>query len=328
VKVLVTGGAGYIGSVTTRYLIKAGYGVVVYDNLSFGHRNTVPAAAKFIKGDLLDNAAILKALKEEHIDAVVHFAGFTAVGESVKEPLKYIHNNLIGGYNLLEAMKAAGVGRIIFSSSAAVYGEPEVVPIKEDAKLEPTSPYGATKLMFEKYLNWSETAFGLKSVCLRYFNAAGANIEEDLGEDHDPETHLIPLVIKVALGKREKIDIFGDDYDTPDGTCVRDYVHINDLARAHVMALEKLGQGGASAKYNLGSSKGYSVREVIESCKKISGRPIKADMSPRRPGDPPKLVASSELIKKELGFKFENSELDNIIETAWKWHSKHPEGYK
>jgi UDP-glucose 4-epimerase len=327
VKVLVTGGAGYIGSVTTRQLLEEGYDVVVLDNLSYGHDKTVPKNAKLIKADLLDKSSILDAIKKEGIGAVVHFAGFIAVGESVKDPLKYTKNNLSAGNNLLEAMKETGVNKIIFSSSAAVYGNPEKTPIQETDRLAPTSPYGETKLIFEKYLQWCDAAYGIRYTALRYFNAAGADIVNDLGEDHDPETHLIPLVLKVALGKLDKIDVFGDDYDTPDGTCVRDYVHVKDLARAHVLALKRLEKNGASTMYNLGSSKGYSVKEVIDVCSSVSGRKIKAVMSGRRAGDPAALVASSAKIAKELGFKFENSELENIIETAWKWHVKHPNGY-
>ena len=328
VRVLVTGGAGYIGSVTTRELINQGFDVVVFDNLSYGHRQALPKKASFVKADLLDKESIQKALIQEKIDSVVHFAGFIAVGESVKEPLKYIKNNLIGGFNLLEAMKECDVNKIIFSSSAAVYGDPKKVPIDEESELRPTSPYGETKLIFEKYLQWCHTAFGLRSICLRYFNAAGADMENDLGEDHDPETHLIPLVLKVALGQRENIQIFGTDYNTSDGTCIRDYVHIRDLAVAHVLALKRLGEATGYSYYNLGSSKGYSVREVIDLCGKVTGKDIKAVEVPRRAGDPPKLVASSEKIKKELGFKFKYSDLNEIIESAWAWHLKHPDGYK
>jgi len=328
VKVLVTGGAGYIGSVTTRELIGQGYEVVVLDNLSYGHKISLPREAKFVKVDLLDAAALNEAVKKEKIEAVVHFAGLIAVGESVKEPLKYTHNNLVGGYNLLEAMKANNVKKIIFSSSAAVYGNPERTPIQEDDRLHPTSPYGETKSIFERFLAWSDTAYGIRSVALRYFNAAGADIANGLGEDHDPETHLIPLVLKVALGQREKIDIFGTDYDTPDGTCVRDYVHVKDLAAAHVLALKRLERGESSSYYNLGSSKGYSVKEVIVTCEKVTGNKIKYVEVGRREGDPASLVASSEKIKKELGFKFNHSSLENIIETAWKWHKEHPKGYR
>lgn len=327
-KVLVTGGAGYIGSVTTRELIDQGYEVVVFDDLSYGHKQALPKQARFIKGDLLDRSSIYSALSKEKIEAVVHFAGFIAVGESVKEPLKYVKNNILGGYSLLDSMKELKVNKIIFSSSAAVYGDPDSVPINEDDRLKPTSPYGETKLIFEKFLSWCDAAYGIRSVCLRYFNAAGADLENDLGEDHDPETHLIPLILKAALGQREKIEIFGTDYDTPDGTCIRDYVHVKDLAVAHVLALKRLKEGKPSSFYNLGSSKGYSVKEVIDECRKITGKNIKVAESPRRAGDPPKLVASSEKIKKELGFKFENSELENIISTAWRWHSKYPNGYK
>ena len=327
-KVLVTGGAGYIGSVTTHELIARGHDVVVMDNLSYGHEKALPGGAKFIKADLIDKAAVAGALKKEGIGAVVHFAGLIAVGESVKEPLKYARANLVCGFNLLEAMRENGVKKIIFSSSAAVYGDPDKVPIEENAHMSPTSPYGDNKLMFEKALAWCETAYGIRSVCLRYFNAAGADLENDLGEDHDPETHLVPLVLKTAMGQREKIDIFGTDYETPDGTCVRDYVHVKDLAAAHVMALDHLEKGGASDKFNLGSSKGYSVKEVIETCRNVTGKKIAVHEAARRPGDPPKLVASSEKIKRTLGFRFKHSDLDNIVRTAWQWHSKHPNGYK
>jgi len=328
VKVLVTGGAGYIGSVTTLELINQGYEVVVFDNLSFGHEQAIAKRAKFIKGDLLDRSSILSALSKEKIDAVVHFAGFIAVGESVKEPLKYVQNNIVGGFNLIDSMRELKIDKIIFSSSAAVYGNPERVPIREDDKKDPTNPYGETKLIFEKFLAWSNAAYGIRSVSLRYFNASGADIEHDLGEDHDPETHLIPLVLKVALGQREKIEIFGTDYDTSDGTCIRDYVHIKDLAAAHVLALKHLKEGGATSFYNVGSSKGYSVKEVIDISRKITGRDIKVVSSPRREGDPASLVASSEKIQRKLGFKFKHSGLENIIKTAWEWHSKHPQGYK
>ena len=327
-KVLVTGGAGYIGSVTTLELINQGYEVVVFDNLSYGHEKAVAKQAKFIKGDLLDRSSIHSALSKEKIDAVVHFAGLIAVGESVKEPLKYVRNNVIGGFNLIDSMKELKINKIIFSSSAAVYGDPKRVPIKEDDDKNPTSPYGETKLIFEKFLDWCDTAYGIRSVSLRYFNASGADIENGLGEDHDPETHLIPLVLKVALGQREKIEIFGTDYDTPDGTCIRDYVHIKDLAAAHVLALKHLKDGGATSFYNVGSSKGYSVKEIIDISRKITGRDINVVSSPRRAGDPASLVASSEKIQRELGFKFKHSGLENIIKSAWNWHSKHPQGYK
>jgi UDP-glucose 4-epimerase len=328
VKVLVTGGAGYIGSVTSRELISRGYEVVVLDNLSYGHERTLPKQAKFIKADLADKDNLISVMKAENIGAVVHFAGFIAVGESVKEPLMYARNNLVYGFNLLEAMKECGVCKIIFSSSAAVYGDPERVPIDEDAPLQPTSPYGDTKMIFEKALAWCNDAYGINSVCLRYFNAAGADIENDLGEDHNPETHLIPLILKVALGQRKKIDIYGTDYETPDGTCIRDYVHVKDLANAHALALKYLESGKGSNYFNLGSSKGYSVKEVIEACRSVTGRQISASETMRRPGDPPRLVASSDKIKDELRFEFKHSELKNIVETAWAWHSKHPDGYK
>ncbi|MFH1709862.1 MAG: UDP-glucose 4-epimerase GalE [bacterium] len=327
-KVLVTGGAGYIGSVTTLELIKQGYDVVVFDDLSYGHRQTIPEQAKFIKGDLLDRPSIYSALSREKIEAVVHFAGFIAVGESVKEPLKYVRNNVIGGFNLIDSMRELAINKIIFSSSAAVYGNPKRTPIQEDDDKYPANPYGETKLIFEKFLEWCDLAYGIRSVSLRYFNAAGADIEGGLGEDHDPETHLIPLILEAALGQREKIEIYGTDYDTKDGTCIRDYVHVKDLASAHVLALKNLQKNGGASHYNLGSSHGYSVREVIEMCREITGKRINASESPRRAGDPASLVASSDKIKKELGFKFNHSDLRNIIETAWQWHSKHPDGYK
>lgn len=327
-KVLVTGGAGFIGSVTTLELINQGYEVVVLDNLSNGHKNAVPDRAKFIKADLLDIDKLNNILRKEKVEAVIHFAGFIAVGESVKEPLKYTKNNIISGHNLLESMRLNKIKKIIFSSSAAVYGDPERIPIQENDRLSPTSPYGETKLIFEKFLGWCDTAYGIRSVCLRYFNAAGADIENDLGEDHDPETHLIPLVIKTALGQRKSIEIFGTDYNTPDGTCIRDYIHVKDLAAAHVLALKYLEKGGTSNFYNLGSSKGYSVREVIDICKEITKKTINAVDVSRRPGDPPQLVASNDKIRKELGFSFKHSDLRTIVESAWAWHKKHPEGYK
>lgn len=327
-RVLVTGGAGYIGAVTTRELLNQGYEVVVFDNLSYGHKQAIPKQARFVNGDLLDKEKVIKTLRDEKIGAVVHFAGFIAVGESVKDPLKYISNNVLGGFNLIDSMKSLAIKKIIFSSSAAVYGDPTSTPINEDEDLKPTNPYGETKLVFEKFLRMCDPSYGIRSISLRYFNAAGADIPNDLGEDHDPETHLIPLILKVALGQREKVDVYGTDYDTNDGTCVRDYVHVKDLAAAHILALRKLEAGGSSSYYNLGSSNGYSVKEVIEMCRKVTGKGIKAVNGPRREGDPPKLVASSEKIKKELGFQFKHSDLKNIIETAWAWHSKHPDGYK
>ncbi|MFC1767384.1 UDP-glucose 4-epimerase GalE [Candidatus Margulisiibacteriota bacterium] len=326
--VLVTGGAGFIGSVTSRELLKQGYDVVILDNLSYGHKQTLPKKSKFIEADLLDKASVLSILKKEKIDAVIHFAGFTSVGESVREPLKYFTNNVLSGINLLDSMIEVGADKMIFSSSAAVYGDPKRIPIKEEDELNPESPYGESKRLFEGFLGWYDMAHGIRSVSLRYFNAAGADLENGLGEDHDPETHLIPLILQTASGKRKQIDIYGTDYDTPDGTCVRDYVHVKDLAAAHILALKRLENGGASSQYNLGSSKGHSVREVIDMCKKVTGKNIKAVEAPRRPGDPPKLVASSDKVQKELSFKFKHSDIKNIIETAWEWHSKHPKGYQ
>ncbi len=326
-KILVTGGTGYVGSPVVHELKKAGAKLAVYDNLVYGHRQALPKDVRLVKADLLKPKALANLFEEFEPDAVLHFAAYTYVGESVLDPEKYYRNNVIGSLNLLEAMKRFGVRRIIFSSSAAVYGQPKSVPIKEDAELSPTSPYGETKLMIEEMLRAFDAAHGIKSVCLRYFNAAGADLEFGLGEDHDPECHLIPLVMKVALGQSPEIKVFGDDYDTPDGTCIRDYIHIKDLARAHILALDKLMKGSASSVYNLGNGTGTSVKEIIEAAKRVSGRKVATKVSPRRAGDPAKLIASYDKAKKELGWKPERSDVDTIISDAWVWHSKHPKGY-
>lgn len=323
-KILVTGGAGYIGSHVVRKLLQANHDVIIYDNLSRGHKESVPKEATFVKGDLADKNALEKLFLENRIDAVMHFAAFAYVGESVKEPEKYFKNNVEYGLNLLDACARHGVKKFIFSSSCAVYGTPEKLPITEDSRKHPESPYGETKMIFENHLTNYDKKHGLKFVALRYFNAAGADDSGQIGEHHDPEPHLIPLVLDVALGKRKSIAIFGKDYPTKDGTCIRDYVHVNDLADAHLLALEKL--GNESKFYNLGTGSGYSVKEIIEACKKITQCPIPVVHEARRPGDPAALYSDSSKIKKELGWKPKYN-LDKIIETAWKWHKNHPNGY-
>jgi UDP-glucose 4-epimerase len=317
--VLVTGGAGYIGSVLTEELIVAGHDVVVYDDLSKGHRDAVVEEAAFVEADLLDATTLRRTLREHRVEAVVHMAARSLVGESVADPAKYYHANVEGGLSLLDAMRAEGVTRLVFSSTAAVYGEPARQPIDEDTPTAPTNPYGETKLAFEHALRWFEQAYGLHHVSLRYFNAAGAS--ERNGERHDPETHLIPLVLRAAMGHSPAVTVFGEDYPTRDGTCVRDYIHVLDLARAHVLALESLAARGAkSAIYNLGcGGEGYTVREVIDAARRISGREIPVQVGPRRPGDPAVLVASSDRIARDLGFRPTLQDLNRIIESAWRW---------
>lgn len=320
-KVFVTGGAGYIGSVTTELLLDEGHEVVVFDNLGRGHRKAVDKRAKFINGDLREKDSIFKAMKSVKPGAVLHFAAFALVPESMAEPEIYFRNNVVGGINLVEAMLLSGVGRIVFSSTCATYGQPEKVPITEDLPQKPTNPYGESKLMFERILLWYEKLHGMAPVFLRYFNACGAT--EKFGEDHDPETHIIPNVLKVALGKQKKVKIFGDDYATPDGTCIRDYIHIVDLAQAHILALKSKHTGA----FNLGNGSGYSVKEVVDTARKITGRKIEAEISPRRPGDPPRLIACADKARKILGWKPEYPDLESIIDSAWKWHKAHPRGY-
>lgn len=324
--VLVTGGAGYIGSVLTEELIAAGHEVVVYDDLSKGHRDAVVDQAAFVEADLLDPTTLRRTLREHGVEAVVHMAASSLVGESVADPAKYYHANVEGGLSLLDAMRAEGVTRLVFSSTAAVYGEPARQPIDEDTPTAPTNPYGETKLAFEHALRWFEPAYGIHHVSLRYFNAAGAS--ERNGERHDPETHLIPLVLSAAMGHSPVVTVFGDDYPTRDGTCVRDYIHVLDLARAHVLALESLAEPGAkSAIYNLGcGGEGYTVREVIDAARRISGREIPVRVGPRRPGDPAVLVASSDRIARELGFRPTLQDLNRIIESAWRWLASPKEG--
>ncbi|MFL6544491.1 MAG: UDP-glucose 4-epimerase GalE [Verrucomicrobia bacterium 13_2_20CM_55_10] len=321
-RIFVTGGAGYIGSVCSELLLNEGHEVAIFDNLIEGHRRAVDSRAQFIQGDLADRDQIERALSNTRPDAVMHFAAYALVPESMRDPSKYFRNNVSNGLNLLDAMLTTGVQRIIFSSTCALFGPPDRVPIDETAPARPANPYGESKLAFEKILRWYDQVHGLKFVCLRYFNAAGAT--EDLGEDHRPETHLIPNVLKVALGQRPSLEIYGTDYETPDGTCIRDYIHIVDLAHAHILALGAT----ASGFYNLGTGGGSSVKEVIAACRKITGRQIDTIEKPRRPGDPPRLIASSEKIKKELGWQPQFQSLDVIIETAWAWHQKFPDGYE
>lgn len=324
--VLVTGGAGYIGSHTVAELIERNEEVIVLDNLEKGHKQAV-LGGKLVVGDLRDMEFLRKFFKDNDIDAVIHFAAYIEVAESVMDPLKYYNNNVIATLNLLTAMKEAGVKNIVFSSTAATYGMPDSIPIKENDKTMPINPYGETKLAVEKALKWSDNAYGLKYAVLRYFNACGAHLSGKIGEDHSPETHLIPIILQVAAGKREDIKVFGSDYETPDGTCVRDYVHVSDLAQAHVLALDNLRKNGNSNIYNLGNGKGFSNKEVIEIAREVTGRTIKAVDAPRRPGDPAILVASSEKAQSELGWKPKYNELRTIIESAWNWHMNNPNGF-
>ncbi|MBC2856405.1 MAG: UDP-glucose 4-epimerase GalE [Cetobacterium sp.] len=325
--ILVCGGAGYIGSHAVRALLDSKKDVIVLDNLQTGHVDSVPENVKLVLGDLRDTEFLNKVFKENKIDGVIHFAADSLVGESVVNPSKYFENNVMGSLNLLNAMKKYGVNKIVFSSTAATYGEPENVPILETDKTEPTNPYGESKLMVEKMLKWFDQAYGIKYTALRYFNVAGAISTGEIGEDHQPETHLIPIILQVALGKRDKIAIYGDDYPTPDGTCIRDYIHVMDLADAHLLALDRLGRGEESRVYNLGNGEGFSVKEVIDVTRKVTKHPIPAEVSPRRAGDPARLIASSEKAIKELGWKPKYNSLQSIIETAWNWHKTNPEGY-
>jgi UDP-glucose 4-epimerase len=321
-KVLVTGGAGYIGSVTTELLLNKGHDVVVFDSLERGHRSAIDDRAAFEQGNLRDREAICTVMQQTKPDAVMHFAAYALVGESMEDPGMYYRNNVIGGINLADAMQKADIGKIVFSSTCATYGQPDRVPITEDTLQRPENPYGESKLAFEKALRWYQAIHGIQSVFLRYFNACGAT--EKFGEDHVPETHLIPLILQVALGQREHISIFGDDYETPDGTCLRDYIHIVDLAQAHILALT----GDHSGPFNLGTGTGYSVKEVIDVAREITSHEIPAVNAPRRPGDPPRLVAGNEKAKTILGWNPELDDLRKIIESAWQWHQQHPNGYE
>lgn len=323
-RVLVTGGAGYIGSVVVEELMNDGHTVVVYDNLAKGHRQSVPANVPFIESDLLDRQRLIEAFREHEIEAVIHMAADSLVGESVQKPDKYYRNNVVAGLALLDAMRDTGVKRLVLSSTAAVYGESEKQPIEETDATNPINPYGETKLTFERALRWYESACGIRYASLRYFNAAGAT--DRCGEWHDPETHLIPLVLQAATGQRPHVEIYGEDYTTRDGTCVRDYIHVVDLARAHILALQILGE--RSAIYNLGcGGDGYSVREVVDVASEIAGRTIPIRLGPRRPGDPAVLIASSEKVKRELGWSPQFQDLRKIIESAWRWLQRHPRGY-
>lgn len=325
--ILVTGGAGYIGSHALRVLERAGYGVVVYDNLSRGHREAVQEF-NLIEGDTAESKKVRAICNEFEIGAVMHFAAHSQVGESVEKPALYYENNVLGGLVLLQAIMDAGVKYLIFSSSAAVYGEPEQIPIDEDHPLKPTNPYGETKVVLERALQYYDIAYGLKSVSLRYFNAAGAAGGGDIGEDHDPETHLIPLALKAVQGQFDKLTVFGDDYHTEDGTAVRDYIHVEDLADAHLLALEALLEGKFSTLYNLGNGSGFSVMEVIKVAEKVTGLSVPYKIGPRRAGDPAVLVASAAKARAELGWKPRYNSLEKIIETAWLWHQNHPNGFK
>lgn len=326
-KVLVAGGAGYIGSHVVRALLAAGHGVAVYDNLSTGHRQAVPAAAAFHEGDIRETARLAEVLLEERAEAVLHFAASSLVGESMSEPQKYYDNNVGGTLALLAAMRRAHVEALVFSSTAAVYGEPEAWPITEEAPTQPTNVYGRTKLVVEGMLADFAAAYGLTYVSLRYFNAAGAWEDGASGEDHAVETHLVPLVLKTALGLRPSISVYGTDYPTADGTCIRDYIHVCDLAQAHVLALEHLGRGGDSRVYNLGSEQGFSVRQVLETAREVTGREFAVAEAPRRAGDPAVLVASSAKIREELGWRPQKSDLRRIVADAWEWHRRRPQGY-
>ena len=324
--VLITGGAGYIGSHAVRRFLAAGHGVVVLDNLDRGHRAAVPSAVPFEQIELARTDAVVDILRRHRIDAVCHFAALTYVGESVQQPLRYYENNVCGSLSLLKAMRTAGIGRLVFSSTAATYGEPAQMPIDETTPQEPINPYGFTKLAIEHALADYSHAYGLQYAALRYFNASGASDENPIGEDHEPETHLIPLVLQVALGQREKIRIFGEDYPTRDGTCIRDYIHVDDLAAAHVAALEKL-RPGSQLKLNLGTGQGASVKEVIDASRRVTGHEIPAEIVPRRAGDPPQLVADASLANKILGWQPKYTDIEAIVASAWKWHREHPHGY-
>ena len=324
--VLVTGGAGYIGSVAVEMLADAGHKVVVFDNLIKGHKGAVDPRATFVEGDIADLPLLERTLKEHQVDAVMHFAAHSLVGESMENAAKYFTNNVSASVTLVEAMIRAGTKMLVFSSSAATYGMPRSSPIKETDPTAPINPYGESKLLFEKMLRWFDEVHGVRFVSLRYFNAAGAS--EKYGEVHDPETHIIPIVLQAALGQRPHVQIYGGDYETPDGTAIRDYVHVIDLADAHILALEWLAGGGESQIFNLGNGSGFSVQEVVETARKVTGREIPAQIGPRRGGDPPVLVASSEAIISKLGWKPKYAGLEEIIGTAWKWHQDHPLGYE
>jgi len=326
--VLILGGAGYIGSHAVYKLIDQNHDVIVIDNLQTGHREAIHPKAKFYEGDIRDRDLLRQVFENEKIDGVIHFAANSLVGESMEKPLKYFDNNVFGTQVLLEIMNEFGVKQIVFSSSAATYGEQKEMPIKEDVLPTPTNTYGETKLMMEKMMKWCDIALGTKYVSLRYFNVAGARLTGEIGEDHHPETHLIPLILQVALGKREYISIYGDDYETEDGTAIRDYIHVEDLIDAHILALQYLQNGGESDIFNLGSSQGFSVKEMIEAARNVTHHPIPAQVAHRRAGDPIRLIASSEKAKNVLGWSPNRTSILQIIEDAWNWHQKHPNGFK
>jgi UDP-glucose 4-epimerase len=325
-KILVTGGAGYIGSIVTEELINQGDSAVVFDNLTYGHRSAVHPEAVFVEGDLADRAAV-KALFDAHdVEAVMHFASYTLVGESMQKPFLYLGGNITNGINLLQEAVEHGVRRFILSSTANLFDDPQRMPIDEQERIVPGSPYGESKHVLERFLHWLDRVYGFRYAALRYFNAAGASPTGERGEDHDPETHLIPLTLRVALGQREKVTIYGDDYPTRDGTCVRDYIHVVDLAQAHILALRALDEG--SRTYNLGNGHGFTVKEVVETCRAVTGHPIPAEIGARRPGDPATLIASSAKIHRELGWEPRYPDLRTIVEHAWTWHRLHPNGYE
>ncbi|MGR3765895.1 UDP-glucose 4-epimerase GalE [Rossellomorea sp. NS-SX7] len=326
--VLVLGGAGYVGSHAVYQLVEKGYRTIVVDNLQTGHEGSIHKDAVFYKGDIRDKEFLRSVFEKESIDGVIHFAANSLVGESMENPLKYFDNNVYGTQVTLEVMKEFGVKHIVFSSTAATYGEPEQVPITEDMVTNPTNAYGETKLAMEKMMRWCDEAYGIKFVSLRYFNVAGARTSGEIGEDHDPETHLIPIILQVALEQREHITIFGEDYDTPDGTCIRDYIHVDDLIEAHLLALDYLKRTGESNIFNLGSSQGFSVKEMIDAARSVTGHPIPAKVGERRAGDPSKLIASSEKAKDVLGWNPSRTSIVRIIGDAWNWHENHPYGYR
>ena len=324
-KILVTGGAGYIGSHTVAELLKQGHEITVFDNLICGHKQSI--TCPLVVGDLLDKSQINAVFEKDNFDGVIHFAAYALAGESMNEPGKYFENNILGGLNLLEAMKKNGVNKIIFSSTCAQYGFPEKLPVTEEENKKPVSVYGESKLIFETILQWYDSLFGIKNICLRYFNAAGAFLDGTIGEDHQPETHIIPIAIQTALGLREKFTIFGSDYKTPDGTNIRDYVHVLDLAEAHIKSLVYLAGDNESNFFNVGTGKGYSNKEIIEMVKKISGIDFLVENGPRRSGDPDAIYADNTKIKKVLNWEPKYSDLETIIKTAWNWHKAHPKGY-
>ncbi|NJE63091.1 UDP-glucose 4-epimerase GalE [Enterococcus durans] len=326
--ILVLGGAGYIGSHAVDQLINKGYEVIVVDNLLTGHKAAVHPDARFYEGDIRDKTFLKSVFEKETIEGVLHFAASSLVGESVEKPLKYFNNNVYGMQVLLEVMHEFDVKNIVFSSTAATYGEPKEFPITESTPTNPKNPYGESKLMMEKMMKWCDNAYGMRYVALRYFNVAGAKSDASIGEDHTPETHLVPIILQVALGQRESLAIYGDDYDTPDGTCVRDYVQVEDLIAAHILALEYLKAGNESNFFNLGSNQGYSVQEMLEAAREVTGKEIPAKIAPRRAGDPSRLVASSAKAQAILGWKPKFTDVKEIIKTAWEWHVSHPNGYE